>query len=178
MASGRSLGKVQRKRLRFKHWMSRLWLVCKCGLVLGIGAVLAWGGVLGFQLVRESEYFRLRAIDISGHVALSRQDMLYLLAVPEEVSLLQLDLTRMGARLERHPQIEQVTLRRHYPDTLKVAVHERVPRLAVVSGTQQVVVDREGVVLRPVSKTKDDGLTQLRLRDKPALAPRHAVASG
>lgn len=178
MASGRSLGKAQRKRLRFKHWMSRLWLICKCGGALGLGGVLIWGGYQGVELVRGADYFRVRTIDISGHVALSREEMLYLLAVPEDVSLLELDLMRMGARLERHPQIEQVTLRRHYPDTLKVGVHERVPRLTVVSGTQRVVVDREGVVLRPVSKTKDDGLTQLHLHKKPALSPGMRLRQG
>ena len=138
---------------------------------MALCGVLGWGGYVGYQLVSHSAYFRVRTIDIVGHTALSRDDILYLLAIPEKASVLQLDLTRMGARLERHPHVHAVRLRRRFPDTLQVSIRERVPRLIVVSGTQRMVIDRDGVVLRVVNPTQDEALTQLQLRRKTALAP-------
>lgn len=171
MAGTGALGAEQRKRLRLRNFIARAGQVSKWVAGLALCGLLGWGGYVGYQLVSQSAYFRLRTIDIAGHTALSREDILYLLAIPPQASVLQLDLARMGARLERHPHVHAVRLRRQFPDTLQVAIRERVPRLIVVSGTQRMVIDQDGVVLRAVIPTQDEGLTQLQLRRKTALAP-------
>jgi cell division protein FtsQ len=146
-------------------------LISKCGLGLALCAACVWGAETAYRLVRQADYFRLRTVSISGYSTLSRQDILYLLALPAQASLFDLDLARMGARLERHPQIKTVTLQRRFPDTLKVTVRERVSQLAVVSGGQRLVVDTDGVVLRPVVSEQDQALPRLLLRHARALAP-------
>ncbi len=170
MVSG-TLGMAQRKRLRPKRWFVRARFLSKCGVGVAVCAGLLWGGYMAVTWLGRADYFRVRMIDIRGHTALSRQDIFYLLAIPEEAPLFQLDLRRMGARLERHPLVHTVALRREFPDTLRVAVQERTPRLVVVSGKQRVVIDQAGVVLRPVQLAQDRALPQLVLRRKPALAP-------
>lgn len=166
-----TLGVAQRKRLRLKRLLARAWLLSKCMLGLALCAAFVWGGYTSYTRVREAEYFRLRTVDITGYATLSRQDILYLLALPAEASLFDLDLVRMGARLERHPHVKTVQIRRQLPDNLKVTVQERVPHLVVVSGSQRLVVDTDGVVLRPVVAEQDSTLPQLVLRRERALAP-------
>jgi cell division septal protein FtsQ len=175
------LGSAQRKRLRVKRLFMRAWILCKWGGAIALCAIFVWGMHLVVKMVKTSEYFRVRTVDIRGYSVLSRQEILYLLAVPKRATLFELDFTRMGRRLERHPQVQAVSLRRQFPGTLQVIVQERVPRLVVTSGTQDVVVGEEGVVLRPVMSVQDRALPRLVLNDKAALAPgmrlqQHAVS--
>jgi cell division protein FtsQ len=121
--------------------------------------------------VRDAEYFRLRIVQITGNKTLTQQDVLYMLALPSNATLFQLDLSRMGTRLKRHPYVKMVTLRRRFPDTLTVVVQERSPYLIVVSGWQRMVLDAEGVVLHPHRLVRDRQLPELRLHHKRALTP-------
>jgi cell division protein FtsQ len=166
-----TLAVAQRKRLRLQRLLANIWWVSKGVLVLTLCVALMYGSYTAYNLMREADYFRLRTIVIRGQIALSQQDILYLLALPAQVSLFDLDLARMGARLERHPQLKTVTLRRQFPDTLTVTVQERVPALVVVSDGQHVVVDSEGVVLRPMASAQDKALPQLLLHHPRVLAP-------
>ncbi len=170
LAASNTLGGAQRKRMWFKRLATRMWFWSKCLVAAAVVAGVIWGSYALVLWVRRTDYFSVQTIEITGHKTLSRQDMLYYLAIPPEATLFELDLARMGLRLERHPLIERVTVRRQLPDTLHVAVQERVPRLVVVSGDQRVAVDREGAVLRP-GVEQDGELPQLVLNEQKALAP-------
>jgi cell division protein FtsQ len=122
-------------------------------------------------VVRDAEYFRLQTVRMVGNQTLTRQDIHYLLALPTNVTLFQLDLTRMGARLQRHPYVKTVALRRQFPDTLTVTMAERVPHLVAFSQDHGVLLDTEGVVLRAFSPQHDSTLPQLILRQQRALEP-------
>ncbi len=147
------------------------WFLSKCfaGLVLGIA--LVGGAYTGYLVLRNAEYFRLRNVHIIGHEMLTHQDVHYLLALPTAVTLFQLDLNRMGDRLERHPYVKTVTLRRQFPDTLTVTIRERVPSLVAFSQEHGVLLDTEGVVLRTFSPEHDQAFPQLILRQPRVLAP-------
>lgn len=156
---------------RLRRLLVRMWVVSKYGTGLALCAGLVWGGITAYELVRDAEYFRLRTLRIKGNTALTRRDVLYLLALGPDATLLQLDLERMGARLERHPYVKAVRLRRYFPDTLTVTVLERSPYMVAISGRERMVLDAEGVVLRPFLRQQDRRLPQLRMRHKRVLAP-------
>ena len=111
MTSNR-LYRAQRRRLRFKRWLAHSRSLSKGLLGLIVGAGLVWGGYLLWPQVLQATGFRMQTIQITGVSVLPREEVLYLLAVPEDASMLQLDLPRMGARLMHHPAIKAVTLRR------------------------------------------------------------------
>lgn len=162
---------MQRRSGRLKRWLTRIWLAAKCLLGVALGGGLLWGGQQVYQLVCRADYFRLQTVQIAGNRALRRDDVLYLLALPPERTLLQLDLPSMAARLTRHPYVKSVTIRRRFPATLSVAMQERVPYLVVASKWQRMVMDVEGVVLRPFMPSRDRQLPQFNLRRKRALTP-------
>lgn len=171
VATGEMLQLAPRVRRRFRYLVARLWFLARCLAALGLGIGLVWGGVTGYRLVRDASYFRLQTVTVVGNRLLSRNDIQYLLAIPTPATIWQLDLTRMGARLERHPYVESVTIRRLMPDTLTVTVEERVPYLVAMAGQQRMVLDVDGVVLGPFVPRRDARLPQLKLSDGRALTP-------
>jgi cell division protein FtsQ len=170
---------------RLKRRLMRIWLAVKYLLCVGLCVGLAWGVLQVYQLICRADYFRLQTIQIVGNRALTRDDVLYLLALPREMTLLQIDLPSAAARLTRHPYVKSVAIRRRFPATLSVTMQERVPYLVVVSKWQRMVLDVEGVVLRPFMPDLDRELPQFNLHRKRALTPgmqlqqedaRHAIA--
>lgn len=170
MTSNR-LYRAQRRRLRLKRWLAHSRLLSKGLLGLIVGAALVCGGYLLWPQVLQATCFRMQTIQITGVNVLPREEVLYLLAIPEDVSMLQLDLPRMGARLMHHPAIKAVTLRRRLPDTLIVTIEEHLPYLVLHAGEQRMVIDREGVVLRHFVAEKDAQLPELVWQPSHALMP-------
>ncbi|GIX48719.1 MAG: hypothetical protein KatS3mg131_2930 [Candidatus Tectimicrobiota bacterium] len=144
-------------------------------LALAVLALGGWGGMRLYEAVSKAAYFRLRTVEIQGNTTLTRQQVLYLLAIPPGATLFQLDLVRMGRRLEHHPAIKAVTLRRRFPDTLQVTLVERRPALHLVAGSQHVVLDEEGVVVRAFEPQRDGSLPRLALEGNRVLLPGMAV---
>ena len=160
-----------RKPQALRRIVAWIWLLGKWVAGFTLCVALGVGAYTGYLVVRDAEYFRLQTVHIVGNQTLTRQDIHYLLALPTSITLFQLDLTRMGDRLQRHPYVKAVTLRRQFPDTLTVTITERVPHLVAVSQDQGVLLDTEGVVLRPFSPQYDSALPQLVFRQQRVLEP-------
>lgn len=166
-APRRVLGKQQ----RWRRWWARLrWLGKGC-LAVGLSLGVVWSGYRAYLWVYSTPYFRLKTIHITGQKTLSEPEIRYLLGVAPDTTLLQLDLPRIGARLERHPYIRRVAIQRMLPDTLNVVIEERDPLLAVASAGQSVVVDSEGVALRAFVPEQDAAFARLDLRHPQLLEP-------
>ena len=57
-------------------------------------------------------------------------------------------LSDIQERLSRDAYMQEVTVKRSLPDTIKIAIHERRQTAAIVYGEKFVVIDGEGTVLR------------------------------
>lgn len=162
---------AQRKRLRGKRLLARLWFLVQCVLGVALCGVVAWSVSMVYPEVLEAEYFRVRTVEITGLTTLTREEVLYLLGIVDDTTLWQLDLPRLGARLERHPYVKSVMLRREFPATLRVTVHERAPSLVVSAGDQPMLIDDAGVVLRAFVPGQDAKVPHIILPRQRALEP-------
>jgi cell division protein FtsQ len=70
-------------------------------------------------------------------------------------NLWTLDLRQIAHDLERLPNVSSAKVERHFPDTVTILIHERVPVVKIVGlnvdlGTRETFyLDRDGVVLKP-----------------------------
>ena len=166
-----TLHQAQRRQLRARRWLRRVFFLGRTLAALALCAALAWGAYGLWEQVVQADYFRLATIRITGNKTLSEQRIRYLLAIPPDHSLLAIDLRRVGDRLARHPFIQTVALRRLLPNTLEVTIQEQSPALVIRSQEQNLIVDAEGHVLRDFDPRQDNALPQLILNQQNVLSP-------
>jgi cell division protein FtsQ len=100
----------------------------KRALAVGIvGAVVLAGGAAAAW----SRLLDARTITVTGASHLSRAAVVRLAGVSTSTDLLSLDGAAVAARLEASPWVASATVERDLPSTLRIAVVERTPVIAV-----------------------------------------------
>ena len=127
----------------WRRWLFRGGL---CGLLAALCLV-------GYQWVPSAVagLMTVQHVSIAGTARLDRRDILALLNLPGDSSLLLLDRSRLEKQVEAHPWVASASVGRALPHTLSVIVVERKPAALVRAADGAVFVDNEGVVLTPAS---------------------------
>ena len=133
---------------------ARVWLK---PLLLGlfIAALLVWGrGVL-----QDPEMMPVRTVGVDGEMRfLQRARLEQVVAQAVTGSFFSIDLQLMRERIERMPWVESASVRRVWPDTLRVRVAEREP---LAYWGKDAMVSRQGEVFKPEIVPRLDGLVVL-----------------
>jgi len=112
-------------------------------VLIGLGLLLVLGGA-GW-LVFFSSVFAAQQVTVSGLRELSTDRVVAAAAVPLGEPLVRQDLRAIGERATAIPQIQQVHVRRQWPNRIAIVVTERRPLLAMPHGTDFLIIDRLGV---------------------------------
>ncbi|MET0051469.1 MAG: cell division protein FtsQ/DivIB [Candidatus Thiodiazotropha sp.] len=124
-------------------------------LALVVLSLLLWGRV---QL-QNPEVMSVRRVQVDGEMHyLQRTNLEQVVAQAVNGNFFTLDLLHMRKRIERLPWVASVSVRRVWPDTLRVRVTERVP---LAYWGKDAMVSRQGVVFRPQQLPRLDGLATL-----------------
>ncbi|MFT4110609.1 cell division protein FtsQ/DivIB [Propionicimonas sp.] len=129
----------RRRGDRRRRWLR--WLVA--GVVLALLAAAVW--VVGFSPV-----LAVRSVTVTGTDVLTRADVLAAAEVGVGTPMVALDTGAVADRVAGLPPVASVTVTRAWPGTVRVAVSERKPRLAIPAGGGYLLADAEGVVFRAV----------------------------
>ncbi len=139
-----SLGK------RMKAWTAPV------TLVLALSGLLLWGRV---QL-QNPQVLSVRRVQVDGEMHyLQRANLEQVVAQAVNGNFFTLDLSRMRKQIERLPWVASVSVRRVWPDALRVRVTEQVP---LAYWGKDAMVSREGVVFRPKALPRLEGLATLQ----------------
>jgi cell division protein FtsQ len=151
-----------------KQRARRSQLIARCrravrtiGWVAGAGAIL-WIGSLaarefGPVIQRGLE---IRNVSVTGGHQVTKQDVLDRLALKKGLALHQVSLSYLAERLQAHPWIKEATLERLPLHELRVTIVERKPTAIAKVGSEQSLIDEEGVVLAQLG-TRDDATLPL-----------------
>lgn len=132
----------------------------KTALLAGLLAVLlVVTGLRGYQALENSGAFQVRQITVQGCRTVREEQVLALADIRQGMPLLGFNLPETEQRIRSHPWIDQVSIRRSWPDSLHIQVQERRP-LALVnregSGSQSLYyVDQSGKIFAPVESGQD-----------------------
>lgn len=94
-------------------------------MILGIVAAVAFAAVLAFFLASRTDLFLVEEVTFTGVEHLTESEANALVKVPDGTTLLNVDSASIEASLMRDSWVESVEVRREFPSTLEIVVHER-----------------------------------------------------
>lgn len=121
--------------------------------------------------------FRVREVEVEGGRKMAKETLLSLMVMEGMPNLFSVNLKEVVKRLESHPWIEQVQVRKVFPDKIFIRVEERKP-MAIIQLGELYYIDTKGEVFSPVGE-KDEynypyltGLSRQVLEKEPVEARR------
>ncbi len=126
-------------------------------LVLVIGVVAFWGG---YRVLSSSDVFRLNEIKITGHLFVSRGQILAVGGVELGMSLLQCEKGNIAAKITDLPWIERAEVIKQWPSTLIIKVREQKPlalvNVEISTGKNHLFyLNKKGKLFAPYSQGQD-----------------------
>ena len=131
------------------------------GLPLLICVVLIAGlavmGVFGYRTVTESDFFKVRSINIRGNEKTPAEDIRRIVAADvEKPGVWNADLADIKLKIEKFPYVKSASVSRMLPAGIRVDVTERVPAAIVRLKGGEFLVDGEGAILSTAAGNQKD----------------------
>ncbi len=111
-----------------------------------------------------SDFFKLRSIEITGIDRVSHKEILDTACLPWGANVMFLDVDLFTSKIRKMLWIKQVKLNKTYPGGMHIDIRERIPVVKVAGEKQPerwFTVDDEGVVLAEVPRDDGKGLPHL-----------------
>ncbi len=127
----------------------------------------------------EDPLFRVREVEVEGNRKVPRETILSLIELEGMPNLFTLRLREVAKRLELHPWIEQVKMRKVFPNKIWIQIEERKP-IAILQLEELYYIDTKGVIFSPVGDRDKynypflTGLTRQALEKDPVEA-KHLI---
>lgn len=102
----------------------------------------------------EDPFFRVREVAIEGCQKISQDALLPLTHLEGMPNLFRMRLREVAQQLESHPWIEQVRVRKIFPNKIWIQVEERKP-IAILLLEELYYIDTKGVIFSPVGERDD-----------------------
>jgi cell division protein FtsQ len=122
-------------------------------------------------------YFRVREVEVEGGRKITKETLLALTVMEGMPNLFSVKLKEVVKRLESHPWIEQVRVRKVFPNKIVIQIEERKP-MAIIQLEELYYIDTKGEIFSPVGERDEynypylTGLTRRVLEKDPAAAKR------
>jgi cell division protein FtsQ len=97
----------------------------------------------------EDPFLRVRECEVEGNRKIQRETILSLAELEGMPNLFTLRLKEVAKRLESHPWVEQVKLRKVFPNKILIQIEERKP-IAILQLEELYYIDNKGVIFSPM----------------------------
>ena len=142
--------------------------VMRAMAMLGVLLVVVPLASFGLDYLRDPRHLPLRAIRVTGDLRhLDRGELEAVVAGAIDGNFFTVDMAAIRTRVRQLPWVDQVSIRRAWPETLIMQVTEQVP---LARWGKSALVNARGEVFAPESSSRVKGLAQLY--GPPGSAPR------
>ena len=123
------------------------------GVVLLIG--IGFFGVIGYRTAIASEFFNVKRVDVRGTERVNSDDIRRIVSAnTEKTGVWRSDLSEIREKIEKLPFVKTAAVSMILPYGVRVNIVERVPAAVAKLSYGEFMIDGEGVVLAPVTKTE------------------------
>jgi cell division protein FtsQ len=146
-----------RKRHSQKQVMQMVvWCSLVLAMIVAIGATLHFGiAIVLDRVLYTNPHYVLNKIEISPRGHFSERQIRQAAGLEPGQNLWTLNLRQITRDVEKLPYVSNARVERHFPDTISIVIHERVPVVKIVglnidlNTRETFYLDRDGVVLKP-----------------------------
>ncbi|MGB5649284.1 MAG: FtsQ-type POTRA domain-containing protein, partial [Sedimenticolaceae bacterium] len=144
MAPRTSIRQQQKQKLqqqaRRRRWLASL------GMAIGFGVLLG-GGAFGYHHLTQPGRLPLRVIEVNGELSqLEHEQIQRTVVAAIDGGFFSCDMPRLRAAVLAMPWVEDVSIRRAWPDRLRMVVSEQVP---LARWGDDALININGGVFRP-----------------------------
>ncbi|MFA7415834.1 MAG: cell division protein FtsQ/DivIB [Rhizobium sp.] len=125
-----------------------------CSFVSAYGIVVGGHGPAVMQSLTSFAGFAVEDVRVVGNEQTSEIDILQLLGLDGTTSLLALDIDASRRSLSGLPWVESAEVRKIYPNTVEVVLHERKAYGIWQHGSELSLIERSGSVIGPLRDNK------------------------
>ena len=128
----------------------------------------------------EDPYFWVKEVEVAGGRKIPKETLLSLTVMEGIPNLFSVRLKEVAKRLESHPWIEQVRVRKIFPNKILIQVEEKKP-MAIIQLEELYYIDTKGEIFAPVGDRDEynypylTGLTRQDLEKDPVEAKRQII---
>lgn len=115
---------------------------------LVVTSLAASGGYGLYTYVYDSEYFRVKTIEVSGAHLLRAEDIVSASGISNEDNTLFVRSELVADRIETMPYIKSCVVTRTLPDVVSIAIEERFPVATLLVHNRPYEIDADLTVLR------------------------------
>ncbi|MGL1861269.1 MAG: FtsQ-type POTRA domain-containing protein [Pseudodesulfovibrio sp.] len=119
-------------------------------LGLSLVAVLGVGLLYGYRFITSHSYFELAEIQVTGNSRVTYGDILEDGDVRLGLNCLEMNVGEVEDKLSNNPWIQSVTVRREFPNRLRVGIVEKVPMFWSRQGDGLYFADATGKIIAPM----------------------------
>ncbi len=122
-------------------------------------------------------YFRVREVEVEGGRKIPKETLLSLTVLEGMPNLFSVELKEVVKRLESHPWIERVQVKKVFPNKILIQIEEKKP-MAIIQLGELYYIDTKGEIFSPVGERDGynypylTGLTRQVLEKDPVEAKR------
>ena len=122
--------------------------VMRAAFQLLLLSLLLFAGHWVYTRLLEDPLFRVREVEVEGCGRISREAIRSLIMIEGMPNLFTLSLEEIARRVEKHPWIDRVVLRKVFPNKVRVEIEERKP-IAILQLEEFYYIDARGVIFSP-----------------------------
>ena len=122
-------------------------------LIAGLAVMVA----LGYRTATESEFFKVRSVDIRGNDKTPAEDIRRVVASEvEKPGVWNADLADIKLKIEKFPFVKSASVSRRLPAGIRVDLVERLPAAIVHLKAGEFLIDGEGAILAAAAGNEKD----------------------